>query len=465
MEDCLSAAERGEAPTLQDLAEMIGTQMEWIKQGREEMAEMREGQGRFLMDLHSKVALLEEEVHDVKLEIRNEVKVGVRDVHEEMVLVARSMSEQVKTQVYQEIDEMKKEVRTMRDKMTGAVQVLEEKFRQVSTQEPLDKCERTHKEEPALFPSCHEFMSQPCPKVLQTPSIPNLTMLTPPNSPSWGCKQKTRRKPQDFDGLISLEAYLAQFEVIAEAQAWDDHEKAVQLVSSLKGQAVEVLSHLTMLQRTSYESVKTALERRYGHQYQEEAFRARFRARIRTRGETLQHLAQDLEALVHRAYPGANENLIVVLLRDQFVDALQDYQLQVYVKQAHTTNLQQALARALEYESFRISSGTRLADHQDVYARRSGIKEQRGGTSTSSFTGECWACGQKGHRRNECSKKQQSGPQWKSTQYKYQPCCWNCGQSGHLSKTCPQQGKGMGNDRGLGEGVYPQPETLGPQSD
>ena len=46
-----------------------------------------------------------------------------------------------------------------------------------------------------------------------------------------------------------------------------------------------------------------------------------------------------------------------LLVKDQFIDALGDPQLQVYVKQAHAADLQEALARALEFESFVASSG------------------------------------------------------------------------------------------------------------
>lgn len=91
------------------------------------------------------------------------------------------------------------------------------------------------------------------------------------------------------------------------------------------------MGHLTPLQRASYSTVKAALERRYGHQHQAEAFCARFRASVRRQGETLQQLAQEL-VTCRCAYRGANEDLVSFLLRDQFVDALQDQPLQIYVK-------------------------------------------------------------------------------------------------------------------------------------
>ncbi len=124
----------------------------------------------------------------------------------------------------------------------------------------------------------------------------------------------------------------------------------MQLASSLKGPAMEVLSKLDAAQCTSYPSLVRVQERWYGHHHQAEVFQARFQPRVRTWGETLQQLAQDFEHLVRKAYPGTSEELTVVLLKNQFVGALEDPQLKIYVKQAHVGDLQETLACAQEFE-------------------------------------------------------------------------------------------------------------------
>ena len=48
---------------------------------------------------------------------------------------------------------------------------------------------------------------------------------------------------------------------------------------------------------------------------------------------------------------GVEGLVIMVLSHDSFIDALQDQQLQIYVKQAHPGDLQLALARAMEFEA------------------------------------------------------------------------------------------------------------------
>lgn len=49
--------------------------------------------------------------------------------------------------------------------------------------------------------------------------------------------------------------------------------------------------------------------------------------------------------------PGASEQLAQVLLRDQFVDAMDSVHVPVYIQQVHVQELQEALARGLELES------------------------------------------------------------------------------------------------------------------
>lgn len=202
-----------------------------------------------------------------------------------------------------------------------------------------------------------------------------------------------RWKSQDFDGRVSLESCLAHFELLAQAQGWTQQKRAVQLLTSLTGSAMEVLSQLTCAQRTSYTSVVAVLKRRYGHHYQAEVFRARFRTKFRAQGETLQQLAQDLEQLVWKAYPGAPEALTVVLLRDQFVDSLDDLHLKVYVKQARVGDLLEALARTLEFESCLKTSGRHGSNAcKDVRARRSQVKDQNKKPLARQPRGECCNC-------------------------------------------------------------------------
>lgn len=107
------------------------------------------------------------------------------------------------------------------------------------------------------------------------------------------------------------------------------------------------------------------------------------------------------EALVRRAYPTAPEEMIIVLARNFFVDALHDQQLQIYVKQAHHGDLQVVLARALEFEAFlKTTSGLGAAaqPRRDLRGRKAKVEKKAASRKASpeSFHDSCWGCGEKG---------------------------------------------------------------------
>ena len=66
--------------------------------------------------------------------------------------------------------------------------------------------------------------------------------------------------------------------------------------------------------------------------FQAEVYWEQLKGRTRQPGESLPQLAQGVESLVCRAYPLAPEEMVTVLSRDAFIDALEEQQLQTYVK-------------------------------------------------------------------------------------------------------------------------------------
>uniref|UniRef100_A0A0L8IAB9 Uncharacterized protein n=1 Tax=Octopus bimaculoides TaxID=37653 RepID=A0A0L8IAB9_OCTBM len=147
-----------------------------------------------------------------------------------------------------------------------------------------------------------------------------------------------RKKPQEFNGKVSWE------------NEWDERQRAVQLATSLKGPALEVLSQLSVKDRSCYSTLVEVLQRKYGNMYQHEMHRACFHTHVRARGEPLQQLAQYLESTVHKAYPTPTLDLLVLLLKEQFINTLDSVNFKVQVKQSQPTTMQEALARALEFE-------------------------------------------------------------------------------------------------------------------
>lgn len=122
-------------------------------------------------------------------------------------------------------------------------------------------------------------------------------------------------------------------------------------MSSIRGSALRVLGHLTADQRKGYLQVVESLHRMLSHHQQVEVYRARLKVRVTGKGKTLPQLAHE-ETLVSREYPTAPKDMSGLLVSYHFVNALQEKDLQLYMKQAHSGDLQEALTKALELEAF-----------------------------------------------------------------------------------------------------------------
>ncbi|MPC83287.1 hypothetical protein E2C01_077994 [Portunus trituberculatus] len=88
-----------------------------------------------------------------------------------------------------------------------------------------------------------------------------------------------------------------------------------------------------------------------------------------------------MESLVRHAYPTAPKDMVAVLAIDHFVHALQQQQLQIYVKQAHARDLREALARVIEFESFLYTSGYEeetVRPRHDIRAQRTQREKPNG---------------------------------------------------------------------------------------
>ncbi|MGH0118492.1 UNVERIFIED_CONTAM: hypothetical protein FKN15_016827 [Acipenser sinensis] len=77
---------------------------------------------------------------------------------------------------------------------------------------------------------------------------------------------RDRVKAGRYDGRTSWEAYRAKFQMVAQANGWNQAEKAVQLAAALEGEALRALSDLSDEELAYYRDVVTALSPLWGHQ-------------------------------------------------------------------------------------------------------------------------------------------------------------------------------------------------------
>ena len=158
-----------------------------------------------------------------------------------------------------------------------------------------------------------------------------------------GSGPTSMQRPPPFDGKSTWEAYRTQFSLLAELNGWTEQQKAAYLAISLRGSALTVLTNIPEEQRRDYTALSAALQNRFGNTRQAELNRAQLRGRTKRREETLPELAEDVERLTRLAYPDAAEQMVVVLAKDQFIDALPDEDTRLRIRQSRPASLRQAL--------------------------------------------------------------------------------------------------------------------------
>ena len=290
---------------------------------------------------------------------------------------------------------------------------------------------------------------KPIPKPRLTAPSTNRSISTA--SPK-SMQRRPLQKPMPYDGSTTWEAYFVQFEIIAEVNGWDEHEKTAFLASSLKGKALSVLGNMRTEDRHDFSALVKALSNRFGSAHQTDLSRVRFKNRLKQRDESLPELAKDIERLAKLSYPEAPSSLQDALARDQFVDALPDEEIRLKLRQEKPKSLQDTLTLALELESFQLASrqqrGRFVREAKLESSDELIVKEEKKTADASTplerieksnaVLVEAVTSLEKSLRclqglaikeHGEKRRRRSSG-------------CWNCEETGHIRKNCPllQQG-------------------------
>ncbi|KAG0730516.1 hypothetical protein GWK47_028093 [Chionoecetes opilio] len=167
--------------------------------------------------------------------------------------------------------------------------------------------------------------------------------------------------------------------------------------------------------------------------------------------------------------------MVEELTMDHFVDALQNRELQLYIKQAHPKDVREALAGALELEAFmRTSVGgvsTMGLPHPRVQCQACSGAQPAQEEATDLWTLESrrdprpllgmWP---KGHWLYQCTRGRRSRSLERPAPNAFPPCRKSCGEYGHFSITCPwpKDVEQAGNEGPLAGGAASQPVSREP---
>ena len=243
-----------------------------------------------------------------------------------------------------------------------------------------------------------------------------------------------RSKISSYDGSTDWSDYLVQFEMVSQLNGWDNHTKAMELATSLKGPALTVMVDLDPTLRSDYLELVNALDIRFKATSSSELYRVQMKTRVKKRAESLAEMAQDIKRLTRQAYPLYPATMREPLALDCFVDALPDQEMRWTIYQNKPKTLDEALQLATEYEGFRMAaekrhqtkssmSSSRVNQDNYVFAM-DGISEETQGNIYRYNSRNCANCKERGHHSRDCPKPRK---------------CYNCGEEGHYKRNCPKQ--------------------------
>lgn len=164
---------------------------------------------------------------------------------------------------------------------------------------------------------------------------------------------RTMRKmivPDKYDGRGEWDEYLAHFITVATWNGWTDDEQTMQLGLNMTGRARSVYSGLAIDVKSDFTRLLFALNRVFGSEGKEAAFKAEFRQRRRLVGESLRDLADDLSKLCNKAFPNMDRAARGEVVVEQFKLCV-DLELRKHIQFAHVSSLEDAVIAAMEYEA------------------------------------------------------------------------------------------------------------------
>ena len=254
--------------------------------------------------------------------------------------------------------------------------------------------------------------------------------------------EKPLVRPVTYDGKDPWEDYVVQFELVSEMNGWNNDQKAMFLVSSLRGKAQGILTDLEPEHRKSYLELSRALNRRFGSENRMELFRVQLKNMSHRRDQSLPELAQAVKHLSRKTYPSAPPDFLEILCRDHFIDALTDSDMRLRIQQGHPKTLDDATKLAVELDAFNLAEKHRDkkggSTLRNVSLNHESTQNNFQGNDVKSFIADV-SSELKSMRKEIDFLRKNSGKSFSRKDGPKPPrprACWKCGSTDHLKRDC-----------------------------
>ena len=258
------------------------------------------------------------------------------------------------------------------------------------------------------------------------------------------------KKVAKYDGKTSWADYLVQFNIASRLNAWDDDQKAMELATSLEGNARGVLADLTPEHQLDFKVLVDKLTQRFEPEGQVGIYQSQLRNRKRKRNETIPELVQKISCLARKAYPAADEQTRSHMAISSFISALGNEAQELFVYQKDPQTLDEAGRSALSFETFQAARGK-----DTPYVRVQQPEKSSGGPP--QWAREWMAKIESIEKKvSNWSKQSDKGrgktPGNTRSGNRRTGACHHCGQEGHWIRECPSWGtQGANQDKGQSE--------------
>jgi len=165
--------------------------------------------------------------------------------------------------------------------------------------------------------------------------------------------------PEKFDGTTSLNIFLGQFESCTKYNRWSKDDKITHLRISRKGYAAYILDDGAFT-HASYEKLVTRLKSRFGEEGQSSLYRSQMSTWRRKPDETLQMLYHDVSRMSGLAYPGKGSRHRDLAATETFIEALENGNLRMRIRDKEPRSLDHALQIAWLAEANPSLDGTMM---------------------------------------------------------------------------------------------------------
>lgn len=286
------------------------------------------------------------------------------------------------------------------------------------------------------------------------------------SSPESDHSPRRRIKIREFDGKGSFETFYEHFQICAQYNRWREVDRLAHLKSALVGDAGQLLWDTPPTETDTVDKLVQLLRNRFGGAKQVDKYRMELRLRRRQPEETLSQLHQSIRCLMALAHPTLKADERETIACDYFVDALDDPDFALKVRERAPSTLDDALRISLQLEAWNRDAQRQRGERQPSQKTSSNSKLRSINANNDNDSVSCdvsdvsallvdnvmkkmdeLLCAIKGSNcKSEPSpvhakpnpqqfrKKGRGSPPAFANTHR---ACYNCGNPGHLRRNCP----------------------------